>query len=505
MQRERLWTAAYAVALALLVAWSAYLRWQALDVSPFPLGVDGYFYPVQVRSLLETGALQFPSSPLTFWWMAPFAAVTDPMTGCKLAAAIGCALVALPAFGVALRLTRMRGAALVGAAAATYASTSMYLTIEFVKQGIGLTVALTAIWLLVRALSTPTRRRIGLAIAGLVLTALTHKLAAGFVLALAAPAALEEMRARGQLRGRRLVYSVALGALALVAIVIVGIVAPQRFLSPSDLALIRGALSSTAHWDAPALVVPGLTLVFDHEALIAGGLAIVAAVLVVLRIGDRTPDERRTPGTRAVAWGFIVLGFLIALPWLAVDNPQGLGFRLRVTAFVPLAMCAAIIAAAAVRALDGWQRDLALMFLALIVARAPHTRDEGRVLVHPAMVAAVVAAAPKIPPGTTVIVPERHILFMTAWYTRAPVRLRPEPVPYGRRVRLITLAFIGMGSPLDQAIDAARADSRLADPPLSLHPRHRNGLVLVTEPTWDYLMASLPDDVRGYWARWRTI
>jgi hypothetical protein len=381
----------------------------------------------------------------------------------------------------------------------------MYLSCEFVKQGIGLTVALTAIWLLLRALSVPTRRRIGIAIAGLVLTALTHKLAAGFVLALAAPAALEEARARGKLRGRRLLYAVLLGALVLVAIVIVGIVAPQRFLSPSDLALVRGALSSTARWTAPALDVPGLTLVFDHEALVAGALAAVAAVLVALRIGDRTPAERRTPGTRAIAWGFIVIGLVIALPWLAVDNPQGLGFRLRVTAFVPLAMCAAIIAAAAARVLDAWQRDLALMFLALIVARAPHTRDEGRVLVHPAMVSAVIAATPKIPPGTTVIVPERHILFMTAWYTRAPVRLRPEPVPYGQRVRLIPLAFIGMGSPLDEAIDAARADSRVAEPPLSLHPRHRNGLILVTEPTWDYLMASLPVEVRNYWARWRTI
>jgi hypothetical protein len=121
------------------------------------------------------------------------------------------------------------------------------------------------------------------------------------------------------------------------------------------------------------------------------------------------------------------------------------------------------------------------------------------------MDAAVLAAATKIPANTTVIVPERHILFMTAWYTRAPVRLRPEPVPYGRRVRLLPLAFIGMGSPLEDAIDAARADAHVAEPPLGLHPRHRNGLVLVTEPTWDWLLATLRPELRGYWATWRTI
>jgi hypothetical protein len=42
-------------------------------------------------------------------------------------------------------------------------------------------------------------------------------------------------------------------------------------------------------------------------------------------------------------------------------------------------------------------------------------------------------------------------------------------------------------------------------PPLGFHPRHRNGLVLVTEPTWDWLMAQLSPDERAYWGRWPTI
>jgi hypothetical protein len=77
-----------ALALAALVVWSFIQRWNVLSASPFPIGVDGYFYPVQLRSLLETGELQYPASPLAFWLLAPFAAATDPMTGAKLGAAV---------------------------------------------------------------------------------------------------------------------------------------------------------------------------------------------------------------------------------------------------------------------------------------------------------------------------------------------------------------------------------------------------------------------------------
>jgi hypothetical protein len=62
------------------------------------------------------------------------------------------------------------------------------------------------------------------------------------------------------------------------------------------------------------------------------------------------------------------------------------------------------------------------------------------------------------------------------------------------------LAFIGQDSPLDHALDEARA---LPDPPIGLHPRHRNGLVLVSESTWDWLVARV--GASSYWAKWPTI
>ncbi|NVB81836.1 MAG: hypothetical protein HOV81_25875 [Kofleriaceae bacterium] len=506
------WTshAAIGAALAVLVAWSFWQRWQILAASPFPLGVDGYFYPIQIRSLLESGSLQYPASPLTFWFMAPFAAATDPITGAKLGAALGSALIALPAYAVGARLARSRGAGLLAAAIASTSASSVYLAMEFVKQGIGLTVALTALWLVLRTLDEPTRRRIAIAIGGIVATLLAHKLAAALVIVIAVPALAEEARARGTLRGRRLLYVVAGSVVAAIVVLVLGLVAPQRFLAPGDAALLGSLMSSHARWSAPALVMPRFELAFDHEAVVGLGSALGAAVVLVMSRAGRSSSlptavvGKRGHGERVAAWVIVISGIVIGLPWLAVDNPQGLAFRLRVAAFVPLALTAPIVLAALATRLAPRVRDIGFAVLALLLALRMIDRPvEGRVVAHPALVSGVIAATTKIPAGATVIVPERHILFMVAWYTRAPVSLRPELVPYPQRVRLLPLAFTGMGSPLEHALDEARLQPDL-DPPIGLHPRHHNGLVLVTERTWDWLMKDLGPSAKP-WIDWPTI
>lgn len=505
MQRERIWQASVAIALAALVAWSFVQRWQVLSSSPFPIGVDGYFYPIQLRALLDTGSLQYPASPLTFWFMAPLAAATDPIAGAKLGAALGGALIALPAYGVGARFGGSRGAGLVAAALATSSACSMYLSIEFVKQGVGLTVGLTALWLLLRALETPSRARVITAFGGLLAALLAHKLAAAVVIVIAIPAAIEEARGRAVLRGRRLLYLlVAIGALTLLVLVL-GLAAPQRFLSPSDAALFADILSSDAHWSAPALATPHLTLAFDHEAAIAGIVAITAAV--ALRMRKKSSHHQ---GQRAAMWMMIGFGIAIAIPWLAVSDPQGLGFRLRIASFVPLALCGAMLVEpllSTIKRLEPRERDIVALGLALFLAIRPHSKPtEGIVLAHPAMVAAVMASSQQIPAGATVIVPERHIMFMVAWYTHAKVSLAPSHVPYAERVRMMPGAFIGLGddSPLGAVLDRARGEPSLT-PPRGFHPRHRNGLVLVTEATWEWMLDKLPDGPRRYYAAWPTI
>jgi hypothetical protein len=135
----------------------------------------------------------------------------------------------------------------------------------------------------------------------------------------------------------------------------------------------------------------------------------------------------------------------------------------------------------------------------------PRDRHEGRILAAPWMVSAAISLAGKIPDGDTLIVSERHVAYMAAWYARVPVSLRPEPIARAHRWRLMTLdGFIGRDSVLEAALDAARADGTIA-PPIGLLARHRDGVVLVTEPTWEWLLAHLPDDARAHYARWPTL
>jgi hypothetical protein len=509
--------AAIAAALAALIALSFAERWQLLSASPFPIGIDGYFYPIQLRALLETGALQYPSAPLTFWLMAPLAAATDPITGAKLGAALYGALIALPAYGLGARLGRGRGAGLLAAVLATRSAGSAFLTIEFVKNGIGIGVALAALWLILRALAAPSRARVAAAVLGIAAASLAHKMAAGVVAVIAIPALLAAAAGRGELRGRRLLYAI-VGITATTAVAAaLGLLFPQRFMSPADAALVEGLLTSDARWGAPVYAGKRGDLWLGHEALI--GLCLALAVLVVrTRSGSRAlqaatralvrrapaapPPPSARPGDTAAGWAILALAVLLGLPWLDVTDVQGLAFRLRIAAFAPLALVAAMLAGR----LLAWvpHRDLALAGLAaaLLVFYTPGDRGEGRVVVHPALVTSIQAMTGELPAGATVIVPERHIAFMIAWYLRAPVSLSPEPVPAERRWRVMLLVWIGAGSPLDRELLAARDRPGPPAPPRGLHPSHPNGMVLVTEPAWQAIAARLPPG--SPWLRWPT-
>lgn len=518
MGKPRWPEAGVAVALAALVAYSAWERWSQLAASPFPLGVDGYFYPVQLRSLLETGQLHYPAAPLAFWLLLPFAAATDPIVGAKLGAAIYCALAALPAYAIGKRLGGSRGAGLLAAALLTTSAGSAYLTNEFVKNGIGITVALVAIWLLLRALESPTLARRALALVALVAAIATHKMAAGFVLVVGVPTLLAGAAARGRLRGRRLLYVIVALVAFTIVVAILGLAFPERFLSSADAQLVANVVTTDAHWDAPVLATASGTMTLGHEAL-AGAIFAILAILagtarghrIVSRLSellprghvDDGPLTRRPAGDAMATRALLVLAIAIGLPWLAVADEQALGFRLRIAAFVPMALVAAVLANRLLFRVT--HREAILVVLAVLLAtRKPGERTDGAVITHPALVAGVQAMAGAIPDGDVVVVSERHILFMVAWYTRASARMRPETVPSERRWRLVPLAFVEAGSALDDALYAARATPGIA-PPRGLHPWHPNGLVLIPEATWQWMLARLPPGAPARWRKWRTI
>jgi hypothetical protein len=509
--------------LVLLAGWSAWHRYAFLTTSPYPMGIDGYFYPIQLRSILEHGTLEYPSSPLAFYLMAPFAAATDPITGAKLGAAIGGALIAFPAYGVGRQLGGNRAAGAAAAVLATTSAGSFYLSVEFVKNGWGLTVALGAIWLALRAIAAPTRRRLVLAAAGVVAAALTHKMAVGLVAAIAGPAAVVAIVRARPSRSRAWLVRVGAGAGALLAVgIALALVAPERFVAGRDLGQLGALFTRDAQWSAPALFLDGgrFVLALGHEGRDAGilGLAGGAVLVAVLLLRGRTwwPAVERTPAVTAAAIAACALGVFVALPWIDVTDPQGLGFRLRIAAFVPWALAAAVVAgqaAAFVAAEIERQRNpfgplAGLMVagaLAIVFVRAqPTQRNDGVVRAHPAMVAATQALAGAVPTGDTIVISERHTLYMAAYYARIPIVLRPETVPPDRRWRLMPLAFIGRETSLYRLLLSARRTPGVA-PPRGFHPRDPNGLVLVPEPTWTWILDRLPPGPQRHYRAWRTI
>jgi 4-amino-4-deoxy-L-arabinose transferase-like glycosyltransferase len=493
--------AATAAAVALLVALSAWRRWVFLAESPHPLGIDGYFYAVELRSLLETGQLAYPVSPVGLWLLAPFAALTDPITGAKLGASLLGALVAVPAYLVGKRLGGTRATGLLAAALATPSAGSFYLSVEFVKNGIGITVALTYVWALLRALESPTKARVAIAAGALLATIGTHKMAAGLAIAITVPAIAVEVHAR-RADWRRLLAAGAATLAGLVAITaLLSAVFPGRFLGPRELALAEELFTADAEWRIPALVGRARDLWIGHEAAIGGVLGLAALAVVPL---VRNPDVR--PSARAVTLALAVLSVVIALPWLAVEDPQGLGFRLRIAAFAPMALVgAALVGAALARTPQDIKLGGVIAFAAIWAFAQPARRDEGVIRAHPAMVASMVAlGAEDIPEDAVLVCPERHLVFMAAWYTRHDVRLRPERVAPEKRWRLVPLAFVGKGSPLDDALLRARAEPGLS-PPRTLHPRAANGLVLVPDATWLWALDQLPEPARSRFRKWRTI
>lgn len=522
--------------LAVLAGWSFWWRYRFLGASPYPVGIDGYYYAIQVRSLLAEGALYYPAAPLCFWFMAPFAALSDPITGAKLGAALGGALAVVPMYGLGRRAGGSRAAGLVAAALVATSAQSFYLSTEFVKTGLGMTVALAFLWALAWTLdasessesrrsgtsskpaeSRPRRMLVRGCVAAvwLMAAALTHKLAVMMAAAGAVPMlwlAWRDRRRNPDDHGghpghqARLLGPVVWAVAAVFAVIVaLGVIAPERFASPGDLGLIPAMLGGAWDWTLPSLRVPdGPALMFGHEVAKAGALALAAlALLLAGRRGRWLPTHALRAHDRGLILGLAGLAVIAALPFLDVSDPQGLGFRLRLCAFVPMALCGGTVAGALLAHLAPLGRAaVAVPFAVALVMARPSMPREGVVMVHPAMQAAVRGLDGVVPHGDIIIVPERHIAFMATWYSGSPVRLRPEPVPAERRWRLMPMAL--MSPELARAIDEARAQAHLTRP-RGLHPDHRNGLVIMPEATWQWILDQLPPGPRAHYQRWPTI
>ena len=520
--------------LAALAVWVFVQRHGFLTATPEPTGVDGYWYAVQLRSLLESGHLYHGGAPLALWLMAPLAALTSPVAGAKLGASLAAAALPVAVYFLARRIAGERAVGLFAAALVATSAGAFYLPTEFVKNAIALPVAVTALVALGRALERPGWRRALVAAVLVAAAGLCHKVGLAFALiGCIAPiaAVLWNWRRGGAHREfvaeaetdrdahRDVPLRVPLPVphknqkdtlLPVIALVLALLLAAGALvlLVARDAALFDGLFTTGADWSIPALAGDGEPLTFRGEPAAAGLVGLAALILALLarraawlRPPTASSTAASTPSTadRALAIGPAVWAVAVALPWLDAGDPDGLTFRLRAMAFLPLALAAASVAAAALARLSPGARMAAVMFATGLVLVRPARYEAPVVRADPDLVAAVAALASHLPPGAVVIAPERHIVFMTTWLTRAPARLRPETTPPGHRHRLLPMSY--MSDNLARAVDEARSAGGVARP-VGLHRDHRNGLVLVAEPTWEWILGRLSPAERAYYRAW---
>ena len=492
-----------AAALLVLAGWTLWDRWSFARSTPYPTGVDGYWYAVQLRSILEDGALHYDASPLALWLMAPLAALLGPIDGAKLGAALAAAALPLVAYPLGRRVSGERAGGLLAAVLVAASAGSFYVGTEFVKNAIALPIGIGALAALGRALERPGWRSIAGCGALLLATLLSHRLVLCFVLVAAAPpvclAILRSERGGPRDRegeregGRAGAWRAAAAGAALLGAALL--------LALRDGHLFAGLLSGRADWSLPALRLGERALTFRGEVALAGaaGLALLALAAASGRLAALRPEVPLPD--RSLAWGPALWAVAIALPWLAVDDPQGLPFRLRLVAFVPLAIAAPALAAALLARVSRTGRMTILMLLCGLALYRPGRYEAPVVRVHPDMAAAVAAAAGRVPAGDRIVSPERHLVFMTTWSTRVEAQLRPDGVPRERRWRLVPMAYMSDG--LQRAIGAARVSGAIPAP-VSLHRGHPDGLVLMPEVTWEWVLDQLEGPERAHYAAWPT-
>jgi hypothetical protein len=453
-----------------MTGWAFVARWQFLDTSPYPFGIDGYYYPIQLRSLLSGAGLHYPSAPLAFYLMLPLAAFAGPIPAVKLSAALGTALATIPAYLIVRRTTGDRGAGLVAAALVTVSQQSFYFCTEFVKNGIGITLALMCLASLGASLddrSAHPVRRLLVPLLLLGATYATHKAAFGLSVAFCLPPLtvwfVRQLRHRGNpVRWRRfLLWSAAGLVLGSLALVMAGVASPRRFLSWHDLDRLLDLRAEPrayellysevtyAAWAATALVACfGLSWIVQR-------LRQRIATDQAPRAGADAMDEP-TLEARALVIGPMVYACVMALPALASGGPFGLAFRLRLMSFSALIICAPTLLARCVgfrwghfwpaprvaepttltaKGTEPWpatapastsrvalalrltRSAVTLATAAALLVLVPKTHDEGVVRANERWLPGVRSLQTLVPPDSRIIVSSLQLSYVIKWET----------------------------------------------------------------------------------------
>lgn len=317
---RRWWPAALALVLAAGAGRDTYL----LLRYPVAMGVDGYYYVLQVDSLRNLGHLLLPTrTPLTLYILLGFSYLTgDTVLGVKLGAVTLHALLCLGVFAVVKSLTRSAWSGVLGGALAAASGLHLYLVGEFVNNLGGATLLIWCGWAAVRAARSRDLRWVGASALLLSAAAFSHRTALFLSSSVAALSVLTWLllNPHRSTRHRRLAL--------IIAAVIWGfpaMAAAQSFFSLPGLG------------EREVTTIPGWPL--DQTTLAEGFILLLAAPAILVSLWQSRVYE--SDRTIAIALGTVALASLVVTlnPFLSTNSGVlGFGGRLRILAYVQVAI-----------------------------------------------------------------------------------------------------------------------------------------------------------------------
>ena len=479
-------------AVAAIVVAAFIVRWRFLaTTSPWPLGLDGFYYAVQMRSLVRDHQLYYPASPMVFWLLLPPVWALGPIAGVKFGAALGTALAAIPVYAIVTRATGQRVAGVLGAAILATAAGSFHLSVEFVKQGVGLTLALSFVATLGAALdahSVRARRAWAVTAALFFIAALlSHLTSVGIAIVFGLPSIVVASLHDDATRRRRAVAIVAGGLVAVVAVIILVVPAAR----------MRMGLE---HLFGPASFDYTGEHTYHHEVI----WALLAAVLLALSVWRQKRPEGISAPARALLFGPTMMALVLALPWLSVSDGQGLILRLRIMAFLPLAICApAALTALLARGAPRLRSIVPLVATAMVIAFVPWHYKEGALEQSEGPMASAREIAQHTPENAIIIVNHRMLAFMVKWLADREARVtEPSPTETRPVYRYATIGVLPRN--VEKELPAIEARWPASVPRVvRLVPDRRFKMWLFPEASWKALLAELSPEDRQRLDRWR--
>ena len=125
-----------------------------------PVGIDGYYYIIQINELLTRGRLYFPSrTPLVFYVLAGLTYIFgNPVFVAKLFAVIAHALLGIGLFCIIRTLTGSVWLAVLGLGLAVFSTLHLYLIAEYLKYLVAVTLLVWTAWCWIKLNQTKQRR-----------------------------------------------------------------------------------------------------------------------------------------------------------------------------------------------------------------------------------------------------------------------------------------------------------------------------------------------------------